>query len=352
MLPLQRKKVAMAFPKWPTVTLNLWTLLVSSSLLCFVVYQLAVQKFKVELYEMGRQQRIHELIQQSAPIDASVIEELYQAISSERLARIANKFKEVYSLNDPFPHITIDGIFPKRFLEEVLKENHESVGANGCLAGAGKCFQERVQKKKSAIEEDDLMGLHTKILFSAMKSSNFIHFLEMLTGIQDIIPDPHYRGSGIHLTATGGNLNVHADFNKYEAYQLDRRVNSFVFLNQDWPESYGGHLEFWTKDMGSCVQRILPVFGRFVVFSSTDFSYHGHPQPLSTPEGRARRSLALYYYTNGRPANECLKGDCSGRGHSTLFQRPVGCKICEEQTCKAYRDNEKLPYWEDSEANT
>jgi len=33
--------------------------------------------------------------------------------------------------------------------------------------------------------------------------------------------------------------------------------------------------------------------------------FHGHPTPLSLPEGRVRRSLATYYYTNtagtGRP---------------------------------------------------
>ena len=48
-----------------------------------------------------------------------------------------------------------------------------------------------------------------------MKSSTFVSFLEKLTGIQDIIPDPHYRGSGVHQTLPGGNLDIHADFNRY-----------------------------------------------------------------------------------------------------------------------------------------
>ena len=132
---------------------------------------------------------------------------------------------------------------------------------------------------------------------------------------------------------------------QYKDYQLDRRVNSFIFLNPDWPESYGGHLELWSRDMRSCTQRILPSMGRFVVFSSTDFSYHGHPQPLACPKARARRSMALYYYTNGRPSDECLKQDCSGKGHTTLFQTPVGCEICQEQACKAYNENKLVPSW-------
>ena len=135
---------------------------------------------------------------------------------------------------------------------------------------------------------------------------------------------------------------MHADFNRYDQFNIDRRVNTFVYMNDDWPEEYGGHLELWSTDMKSCYQRILPTFGRFVVFSSTDFSYHGHPQKLAVPEGRARRSLALYYYTNGRPDAECLNGKCDG-GHSTLFQTPVGCELCQDDTCKRYDEN--TPNW-------
>lgn len=59
------------------------------------------------------------------------------------------------------------------------------------------------------------------------------------------------------------------------------------------------------------------MFNRAVVFSTTDSSYHGHPDPLTCPEGRARYSIAMYYYTVGRPADE-VSAD-----HSTLFvERP------------------------------
>ncbi|NES83473.1 MAG: 2OG-Fe(II) oxygenase, partial [Moorea sp. SIO2B7] len=63
-----------------------------------------------------------------------------------------------------------------------------------------------------------------------------------------------------------------------------------------------------------CEKKVLPIFNRCVIFSTTDFSYHGHPDPLTCPEGQTRKSLALYYYSNGRPAEE-LSGS-----HSTLFQ--------------------------------
>jgi Rps23 Pro-64 3,4-dihydroxylase Tpa1-like proline 4-hydroxylase len=322
---------------------SFWWTLVAIFLSNMIAYQLSTSSFRAELHELAGRERAYLLSHRETPFDLSVIEELFQAISSERLSKIAKQYKNEYAHNLPFPHIAIDNIFPKRFLEFVLEENPETVALNGCVGASKECFQETVQNKKSAIEHEDLMGVYTKILFSALKSSNFIRFLEELTGIEAILPDPHYRGSGLHITAPGGNLNVHADFNKYNAYQLDRRVNSFIYLNQDWPESFGGHLELWSRDMRSCAQRILPSLGRFVVFSSTDFSYHGHPQPLAAPDGRARRSMALYYYTNGRPSHECLKGNCSGKGHTTLFQTPVGCEVCEEKTCKAYEDEAAIP---------
>mmetsp|Transcript_56901 Transcript_56901/g.120803 ORF Transcript_56901/g.120803 Transcript_56901/m.120803 type:complete len:180 (-) Transcript_56901:257-796(-) len=173
-----------------------------------------------------------------------------------------------------------------------------------------------------------------------------VRFLEELTGIKNIVSDPHYWGSGLHFTdGDGGKLNIHADFNTLPGYQLDRRVNVFIYLNEDWSDEYGGHLELWSRDMKSCMKRISVDFGRLVVFSSTDFSYHGHPVPMTAPKGRVRRSLAMYYYSNGRPVEECLNGACGG-SHSTLWQEPVGCERCEQLQCKRYVENESFPQLE------
>jgi len=51
-------------------------------------------------------------------------------------------------------------------------------------------------------------------------------------------------------------------------------------------------------------QKILPVANRCVIFSTVNHSYHGHPEALTCPEGWTRKSLALYYYSNGRPQKE------------------------------------------------
>ncbi len=76
------------------------------------------------------------------------------------------------------------------------------------------------------------------------------------------------------------------------------------------------------KKQKSVLQTRLTSF--YSVFSTTDFSYHGHPEPLTCPEGRTRKSLALYYYTNGRPANEVSEP------HSTIFRSRPGQDLKEE----------------------
>jgi|GEM_PF-2675273 len=65
-------------------------------------------------------------------------------------------------------------------------------------------------------------------------------------------------------------------------------------------------------------KKILPIFNRCTIFSTTDFSYHGHPEPLTCTEGNTRKSLALYYYSNGRPAAEIAES------HSTIFKSRPG----------------------------
>jgi hypothetical protein len=102
----------------------------------------------------------------------------------------------------------------------------------------------------------------------------------------------------LHQIKKGGFLNIHADFTAHP-YQRNwaRRVNLLIYLNEDWDESYGGHLELWDKNAKQCVKKIQPIANRCVIFSTDADSFHGHPTPLTCPDGRSRKSIALYYFT-------------------------------------------------------
>ena len=101
--------------------------------------------------------------------------------------------------------------------------------------------------------------------------------------------------------------------------KLDRRLNILIYLNKNWNDNFGGNLQLWNKDMTKCEKKILPEFNKMVIFSTTDFSYHGNPDKINCPNDNSRKSIAMYYYSNGRPASERKLGL-----HSTIFRKRPG----------------------------
>ena len=150
-------------------------------------------------------------------------------------------------------------------------------------------------------------------MFEELNAVPFVTFLEQLTGIGGVIPDPHLRGGGLHEIVRGGLLGIHADFNHNQRMDVWRWLNLLIYLNTEWDETWGGHLELWDREGKTCVKRIAPVFNRAVIFDTSNFSYHGHPHPLNCPEDDSRKSLALYYYTVGYPYAD------DTTPHSTVF---------------------------------
>jgi Rps23 Pro-64 3,4-dihydroxylase Tpa1-like proline 4-hydroxylase len=211
----------------------------------------------------------------------------------ERLRGLADNNRQAYASADPFPHVVIDDFLPSEVLDELLAEFPAPQQADW------QAFDSPTERKLAA-EDDSVMGDATKHLLGELNSAAAIDFLERLTGIEGLVPDPHFVGGGLHQIERGGHLKVHVDFNRHPRTGLERRLNLLVYLNRDWREEYGGALELWSRGMRSCEARILPLFNRCVVFSTTAVSFHGHPEPLNCPEDRTRKSLALYYYSGDR----------------------------------------------------
>ncbi len=231
---------------------------------------------------------------------------------AKRLDDLASRLGETYRTASPFGHIVIDDFMPTGTLDTVLAEFPSPDGIRW------RGHEHRHSARKLACSDETQMGLRTRHLLSQLNSSMFVTFLEKLTGIEGLIPDPHHEGGGLHQIGRGGRLEIHADFNVHERLRLDRRLNLLLYLNRNWPEQYGGHLELWSRDMTRCEKRVLPIFNRCVIFSTTDLSFHGHPHPLECPEEVMRKSLALYYYSQGRPEEE------RSASHSTLYQSRPG----------------------------
>jgi len=224
-----------------------------------------------------------------------------------KLHRHAGDLRAQYNSADPFPHVVIDGLFDDAALEAVLRDFPDPQSMRWME------FDSPQEKKLGYSHERSNVSKIVRHFLDDMNSFEMLLWLEALTGIDGLIPDPYFGGGGLHQIEPGGFLKIHADFNLHPKLKLDRRLNMLVYLNKDWKEEYGGHLELWDRDRKTFRKRILPVFNRTVIFSTTDTSFHGHPHPLTSPAGVTRKSVSLYYYTAGRPAEE------RSVPHDTLF---------------------------------
>lgn len=197
----------------------------------------------------------------------------------------------LYRQENPFPHIALD-----HFIDEAMVRK---AVADFPSAESGEWIQYRhvSERKLGQNKRESIPATHLAII-DEFNSPRFLAFLEKLTGIQGLVPDPDLEGGGLHQIPRNGFLNIHADFTAHVHQPLwARRVNLLLYLNDDWQDSYGGHLELWDRKMEACHQRILPILNRAVMFNTDSDTFHGHPDPLTCPEGRTRKSLALYYYT-------------------------------------------------------
>jgi Rps23 Pro-64 3,4-dihydroxylase Tpa1-like proline 4-hydroxylase len=212
-----------------------------------------------------------------------------------------NTLNKTFLSGSPFPHIVIDNLFETALIKQI-----EGEIANFTDWDGEKHFHGSDKKRYCGTLEK--LPSTSRNMIQTLNSPTFLKFLEGVTGIPHLIPDPYLEGGGYHSIGTGGFLKIHADFNWHAKLQLHRRINVLLYLNSDWDEAWGGHLELWDPDMTHCAKKVAPIFNRLAVFSTTDTSFHGHPDPLLCPPDVRRKSIALYYYTAERPASEVNRG--------------------------------------------
>ena len=219
-----------------------------------------------------------------------------------------------YKNNKPFPHIVLDNFIQPDFIERVLTEFPDL-----SLLENKKSFNTPQQIKFASEGFNDISSSAFELI-SFFNSDIFLTYLQKITGIKEVlISDPYLSGGGYHEIKKGGVLKVHADFNKHPLINLDRRVNLLLYLNKDWDEKWGGNLELYDpKNLNKPVVKVPPIFNRCVIFNTTSYTFHGHPEPLSCTENLSRKSIALYFFSLGRPGNEISEG------HSTMWKAVKG----------------------------
>lgn len=196
-----------------------------------------------------------------------------------------------YAAAQPFPHIHI---------REFLDPEIALALANEFPAHDSSAWTQyrHYNENKSGLTKRSLFPPLLGQLVGDLNSPPFLAWLSDLTGIPDLLADPTLEGGGLHQSARGGFLNVHADFTMHHHQpNWRRRINLILYLNPGWRPEWGGATELWDESVQRCVASVLPLLNHALIFSTTDTSYHGFPEKLACPGGVSRKSLALYYYT-------------------------------------------------------
>jgi Rps23 Pro-64 3,4-dihydroxylase Tpa1-like proline 4-hydroxylase len=205
-------------------------------------------------------------------------------------ANLAYSNRESYKKATPFQHIVLDDFLPKKIAEDLAFEYPKPSQDSSFK------FHNHQNASRHFLEDAKYFQPKLRLFSAAISSRSFLLFLETLTGIKSLLPDPYFMGGGAMMTGSGGFLNVHVDFNWHQKLQAWRRCNVLFYLTKDWKEEYGGGLELWSENGDQKVKEVLPMFNRAVIFSTTATSYHGQPSKVVAPTGVYRNVFSAFYY--------------------------------------------------------
>ena len=215
----------------------------------------------------------------------------------------------------PFKHLYCDNFFSTEFANALLDSFPKL--DNSDLWDSSNDPEIEVKMRSKWQSEFDIPDTIIDAI-RVLNSSLFLKSVSEKFDIPKLMPDPYFTGGGLNVTVSGGLLDVHVDGNYHDASGLNRRINAILYLNPGWQEGWGGEFGLYDETGDNLIKKIAPIHNRLVIFDTNDKSFHGLPDPLNFPEGHARRSIILYYYTKDeRPTNQVTVK----QPHSALWKK-------------------------------
>ena len=221
----------------------------------------------------------------------------------KKYAKFSKNKAGEYNNATPFPNIKIKNFLPLSVAKKLANNFPPYKSKKAWLDFKGYNKTKNSFFKKANHDERAFPKIFREFIKEA-NSRQFLLFLETISGIDGLIPDPCLIGGGLHIAKEGGYLNIHADFNWHHKLQLHRRINVLIYLTPNWKSEFNGNLELWNKTKTKKIKDYSPEFNSCVIFSTSADSFHGHPEPVSAGRNKFRRVINLYYYTAQRPKKE------------------------------------------------
>jgi hypothetical protein len=246
------------------------------------------------------------------------------------------ELRKSFDENQPFKHVEIPKFFDDDLVERML-DQFPVPKAEEMINEFGH------RNNKYACHDVRSIGPAYREIDDYIKSTEFALLMRDLTGIEDLLYDPEYHGSGTHDNMSGQGMNPHVDFNLHRTTGYHRRINAIIYLNEEWEEEWGGciqvHKNPWDAE-NDWTKTYLPLKNRCVLFETNEYSWHGfekvtHP----TNPNISRKSFTIYMYTKQRPLEEI------GDKHGTIYvPRPLNNSVKPDQVLSAedYEDTKAL----------
>jgi Rps23 Pro-64 3,4-dihydroxylase Tpa1-like proline 4-hydroxylase len=246
----------------------------------------------------------------------SLTEIVVKAISGQ-----ADLLRQDFQSKEPFKYLIVDDFLPLEIAEKILSAYPQPE-----VEGWDSTTYIHQRKKFSKTRD---FPEPISEFFAVVSDKAFLDLISQITGIPNLLHDSELIGGGLHQIIRGGFLDVHVDYNFHPRTKLHRRLNLLLYLNKNWKREYEGCLELWDMDRKQQLANIEPVFNRAVLFETNEVSFHGHPRPLNSPQNVTRKSLAVYYYTKERPANDLAPE------HNTIYKQTTGASGYAKTTVSA-----------------
>ncbi len=106
------------------------------------------------------------------------------------LQALAERLHGDFATADPFPHVVIDDFLPADAIRELIDAFP--------LPGPGWEHFDDPNQLKYALRDEELMPPAIRSILRELNSQVFVEFLETLSGIKGLLPDPYFLGGGLH----------------------------------------------------------------------------------------------------------------------------------------------------------
>lgn len=225
-----------------------------------------------------------------------IIQDIYDFFADLHLKYDPRDWRWDFRNGRPVPYLVLDNFLPDAIFNTAIQQvdsipDHvwTSFTRNGSFMKECKYFP-----------KSDVLTT----LVHCFNSGRFLTWLEGITDIKKLIPDPHLIGAGLSRSGPGHSLKIHTDFNWNDELQLNRELSMILYLSDRWEPSWGGELEFWNFDRSQCMHKVAPLPNRLLLWGYDDRFAHGYPNPMSCPQEHPRTNLRLFYYSsNSTPIN-------------------------------------------------